>query len=199
MKLIKLNKDHYIVIDNSKIKVGDWYYFEGLHKLNASIHTLKVSDNLGRGCFKITYSTKALEGMRRLEPYISYKYLPLADAEEAINGYSVEDMVEQEYFIERKGSMWMPTTHDCIQANKQEGSIAGFNAAMELTKDKLFTVEDMINAFKEGTNSGALYEDVNEEDIEEFSKTEFEEFKKSIIPKTEWNVEFNKHGKLKLI
>jgi hypothetical protein len=34
----------------------------------------------------------------------------------------------------------------------------GFNKAMELNKDKLFTVEDMISAYHQGTNDGASYE-----------------------------------------
>ena len=25
MKLIKINTDHYVVVDDSKIEVGDWY------------------------------------------------------------------------------------------------------------------------------------------------------------------------------
>jgi hypothetical protein len=42
--------------------------------------------------------------------------------------------------------------------HSEEDYIEGFNKAMELNKDKLFTVEDMISAYHQGANDGASYE-----------------------------------------
>jgi hypothetical protein len=42
--------------------------------------------------------------------------------------------------------------------HSEEDYIEGFIKAMELNKDKLFTVEDMISAYHQGANDGASYE-----------------------------------------
>ena len=38
---------------------------------------------------------------------------------------TIEEAAERFYPISKGGSMWMPSAHDCNQANKQEGFIAG--------------------------------------------------------------------------
>jgi hypothetical protein len=45
-----------------------------------------------------------------------------------------------------------------VKALHKELFKKGFNKAMELNKDKLFTVEDMISAYHQGANDGASYE-----------------------------------------
>ena len=42
--------------------------------------------------------------------------------------------------------------------SKVDGFILGFNKAVALNKDKLFTVDDMISAYHQGANDGASYE-----------------------------------------
>lgn len=67
----------------------------------------------------------------------------------------------------------------------------GFKAHQELSKDKVFTVEDMRKAIKKSLyywNQNANTESAAISDILQ-----------SVSPKTEWNVTFDEQGKLKLI
>jgi bisphosphoglycerate-dependent phosphoglycerate mutase len=57
--------------------------------------------------------------------------------------YGVEKLAEDKYPISVGGSMWMPSNHDMMQANKQEGFIQGYNKAKETYK---YTEEDIANA-----------------------------------------------------
>ena len=59
----------------------------------------------------------------------------------------VEAMAESQYPIKKGGSAWMPTTHDCNQANKQEGFISGYTKAREKFE---FSEADMVQAFAYG-------------------------------------------------
>jgi hypothetical protein len=71
----------------------------------------------------------------------------------------------------------------------------GFNKAIELNKDKVFTLEDMLNAYMEGTNDGAQFEslmDYDSEDFDEaheFAKEAEREFIQSLQQPTEIEVE----------
>jgi len=55
MKLIKINTDHYVVVDDSEIKKGDWTYHhvKGIYKA--------VTDDAYTNQKKITHSTQPLE------------------------------------------------------------------------------------------------------------------------------------------
>jgi len=68
--------------------------------------------------------------------------------------------------------------------------ILGFKAYQELVKDKLFTIEDIDNAYIQGKN---------DESISGNKKKMREEYLQSLLPKTEWDVEFDEQGKLKLV
>jgi hypothetical protein len=61
--------------------------------------------------------------------------------------YGVEKLAEDKYPISVGGSMWMPSSHDMMQANKQEGFIQGYNKAKETYK---YTEEDIQKAFIAG-------------------------------------------------
>ena len=73
--------------------------------------------------------------------------------------------------------------------------IEGFNKAMELNKDKLFTSSDILNAYMQGTNDGAQFESLMDYDSEDFDEAhEFaeeaeKEFRESIQRPTEIEVE----------
>lgn len=66
-KLIKLTKDHYVIVDDSEIKEGDWYYWE----ITKTIQIAKL-DSLNRlpknsdGSKKITHSTQPDKGMENV-------------------------------------------------------------------------------------------------------------------------------------
>ena len=204
MKLIKLSDTHYIVVDDSEIKEGSkfahyWYKdefsntIEDKTKIIISTATKDTNSKRNRNSYigKITHSTQPLY----TNDFWAIKELKLSEVKEAINGYSVEKMADEYSYFERK-SKWGNIVRNAY--------VQGFNTHKELVKDKLFTVEDMRRAFLSGisiTGEGynAEYSDGNNPDIE----TEFGEsankFIQLLLPKTEWDVEFNEQGKLKLV
>ena len=173
-KLIKLSNTHYIVIDDSKIKEGDLSY-----------------DKEGwpwKYCKKITHSTQPeLLGTGWMQSVLP---LFLSEVEEAINGYSVEKlafeaMIDYKPFEEVEG----------YKDYAKHGYIKGFKAHQELTKDKLFTKKDMINSLKELSKQLFLKKEFSLSDsIEKSSK-----IIQSLHPKTEWDIEIDEQGKLKLL
>ena len=173
-KLLKLSETHYIFVDDSEIREGDCYCFD------------KVDKQIWFGNFesmeKITHSTKPIE--RYDHPAGGYegtfdkiKPLSLSEVEEVINGYSVEKMAEKFVIEKLKISSQAPGV--------MIGYIDGFKAHQELVKDKLFTIEDMRWAFESATDLSPYYDS-------------FDDFYKTIAPKTEWDIEFV-DGKIKLI
>jgi hypothetical protein len=58
----------------------------------------------------------------------------------ALEEETLEEAANRLFPISKGGLMWMPSTHDCNQANKQEGFIAG---AKYMAK-RMYTEEDMI-------------------------------------------------------
>ena len=57
---------------------------------------------------------------------------------------TIEEAAERFYPISKGGSMWMPSAHDCNQANKQEGFIAGAKWQAE----RMYSEEDLREVFK---------------------------------------------------
>lgn len=190
-KLIKLSEDHYIIVDDSRksltSKGGSGYYLGYDHKIY-SISDISNKPVIGQ----ITHSTQYLGFLHEkgittanLKPdWTNVKYMSLSEVQEAIYGYSVEKMAQSAF------------THPDFGKYKI-GSVAYYNgykdglkAHQELTKDKLFTVDDMWQAFDSGVMFG-----------KEGGETELECFNrelKDILPKTEWEVEFI-DGKIKLL
>ena len=184
MKLIEIKKDeHYIIVDDSKIKRGDWYY-SFIHR---NIFQSTNDEQYFEEEFKITHSVQPIEEKwilnERVKFFDKIKPLSLSEIKEVIYGYSVEKMAYN----------WFP------KANKHEihfnlGWVRifeeGFNSHKELTKDKLFTIEQLKLAWE----LGAAWGDVL---LDEANKAQ-NEFIESLSPKTEWEVEFDENGKLKL-
>lgn len=179
MKLIKLSETHYIVVDDSEIKESDFALNVKIKRLNQARFMFDSTD-----CKKITHSTQPLEQYYGATdgtlPFVYHKIKPLSlsEVEEAVYGYNVEKMAEQE--IDRIVRMRVESP----QRKKYENIwIKGFKAHKELMKDKFFTIEDIEKAMIERLS------------IEQF----WEKCCKSLLPKTEWEVEFDEQGKLKLI
>lgn len=192
-KLIKISDTHYIVVDDSEIKEGDWYY---LPRTN-SIYQCKEDPtelNLERdfGVSKITHSTQPLERdisysgspERPVLGYWEITQITIPEVEEAINGYSVEKMAE-EY------------GDDDINDDTYFSFIAGFKAHQELVKNKLFTLEDIKRAYLQGGfDHNSLAKSLHK-DIPSFDGVD--DYLQHIQGKTEWDIEFDEQGKLKLI
>jgi hypothetical protein len=59
---------------------------------------------------------------------------------------TLEEAAERFYPISKGGSMWMPSAHNCNQANKQEGFIEGAKWQAE----RMYSEEEIAIAFNEG-------------------------------------------------
>jgi hypothetical protein len=198
-KLIKINKSHYIVVDDSEIKEGDKFYcttnkviftahtieyLEKYNKLEDSNHNFYVNSKYAK---KITHSTQPLENINFVDEAESkiipkIKPLSLSEVEEAINGYSIYQKA-LDFTITSKSKIYIDDekTH-----NEVVESLISFHK--ELVKDKLFTVEDMLGfyeyfIYKSGTNS--IYEALKQ-------------YIQSLLPQTEWDVTFDEQGKISL-
>lgn len=216
MKLIKLTETHYVIVDNSKINKGDYFidlkresyrkpYLCDIGPTNSFILTKEINFPI-EGCFKITHSnqplakplffTNAFESELSLsvnglnDTFIELwgcKKLSLLEIEEAIYGYSVEKLAEKVYPISAEYKEKYKTDY----TNFNDCWVEGFKAHQEITKDKLFTVKDIINAISKGKELAGS-----------FGKDESDKrnnYINSLLPKTEWDIEIDKQSKIKLI
>ena len=104
MKLIKLKEDHYIVVDDSEIKEGDWYYWEVTKTIQiAKLDSLNRLPKSSDGSKKITHSTQPLNcncsnrGYKldtncaeRNHCFGKVQYLPVQEVKELIGEVDVE-------------------------------------------------------------------------------------------------------------
>jgi hypothetical protein len=184
MKLIKINPDYYIIVDDSEIKEGDWYYWE----ITKTIQIAKL-DSLNRlpknsdGSKKITHSTKPLEDipvygeksidipLYTVRGFTKIKPLNLSEVKELIGEVDVKKKIISPYPIN--------TQNDVDWCN---GYQTGYNQALEDNKEKKYTEDDVIRIVEKSRETGLTAEYLI----------------LSLQPKTEWEVEFI-DDKLKLV
>ena len=170
MKLIKINTDHYIIVDDSEIKEGDWTY----HHVKG-IYEARV-DGAYTNQKKITHSTIP-KGMMVIE---GIKRLSLQEVKELIGVVDVEKNMWYERNVQN------PYLSDSLlHTGFNKGFELGYNQALEDSNDKKYTEEDIYKAYRAGMQF------VGED------KGSLGEFIQSLQPKTEWEVEFI-DSKLKL-
>ena len=178
--LIKLSETHYIIVDDSEIKEGDFYFDNSVFKndiiMGRGLYQMKYPNwgKEGQGnCKKITHSTKPLERIKigmtyEEEGWYKIKSIPLTDVKEAIYGYSWKTEFEKAYLT---------------YGAEQYSFYLGFNAHKELVKDKLFTIEDMMKGIQFGIDNchyGLQHETKSkQEKIHNFIQS-------LLLPKTEW-------------
>ncbi len=192
-RLIKLNKEHYIIVDDSAIKEGDMFINEH-NQISVCVKSLEefLKNNTTNTIKKVTHSTKPLEyhqvdvklideGVEGWE-FNKIKQLSLSEVEELLFGYSVQKLVNESFENMGYNSTVTPYEEDQFKL----GYKLGFNAHKELAKDKLFTVDDMLMVFKHGI----LFNQETVSNCKEAVETEFDLLIKSIKPKTEWEVKF---------
>lgn len=195
-KLIKLSDTHYIVVDDSEIKEV-WEGFAYKHDIEGKVFKHFYTENEWyKDAKKITHSTQPLEPSIKSDKhnnpkeFVLIKPLSLSEVEEAIYGYSVENIWEE-----------FNTLHNIdIPLGKEQfiKVFRFFNVHKELVKDKLFTVEDMKNAIKMARQ---MKDDSVDDtfDVEDISgctevctygwrkKHSDEQIIQSLLPKTEWD------------
>lgn len=128
LTLIKINNDHYVIVDDSEVINPCWVIDK--HQQIYYQETDKIFEKF-TGCKKITYSTQLLEGVNPLS---------LSDCQEIEYGYNLEKIFEEE----TKDVSW--GERGSYDANKWFKK--GFNIHKNLTQDNLFTIKDMKKAIE---------------------------------------------------
>ena len=180
MKLIKIDSAHFIIVDDSEIKVGDWIFYP----VTKTILRWNGNMPLRNEDLKLTHST------------IGYMFqddiLPLSqvEVEELVYGYSVEKRANSHAV--QSGCEYK---EDLVRISKAYQT--GFKAHQELVKDKLFTVEDIEEAHKSGIEYGkSLYSQTNYDSKLAITSKQYIQ---SLLPKTEWNISIDEYNKITLL
>ena len=182
MKMKKLSEEHYIVVDDSEIKGGDWIGFLNLEKF---VPVQYFGGDLTGGEKKITHSTQPLDcacsnrGYKlntncaeRNRCFDKVQYLPLQEVKEVLGVVDVETKAHNWSTRQttRSTDYWRSMVSTYVEA---------YNECLEDNKEKKYTEEDLMKFYK-------------------YVKTHtVTEALRHIQPKTEWEVEFV-DGKLKL-
>jgi len=213
-KLIKLSDEHYIIVNDSEIKESDYFLWKDeIHKFHSDYgygmktwtnydkkddSSLIVNWSNYRG--NITHSTEPLEnGLGKSingtypTKYLRFdkiKQLSISEVEEAIYGYSVENMAYEWLYkdeTENKAKQGYPLKP------MEYGYIKGFKAHQEIVKDKLFTSSFLLELVPKVLEK---QKELNDSDFNDWYNSDF---LKMLFPKTEWNIEFDEQGKIRLI
>ena len=176
MKLIKINTDHYVIVDDSEIKEGDYHFDFDKNDIDTWKGNL-YSNRLK--CKKITHSTQPLE-VKITDEGI---HLPDWSKVKALSSRVVKELIGEvdiwQKFKEIDGS--------CQKGEYEHWLFeSGYNQALEDNKEKKYTEKDMRKAYMVGKHGGVTQ-----------TYYEFDEYIQQLQPKTEWEVAFI-DGKLKL-
>ncbi len=165
MKLIKINTDHYIVVDDSEIKEGDWIIDIKRPLSPRQIKTKHLLEDLFDSEKKITHSTLPLDSVAIENSERSYKLIPLAYIKVVVSEVDIDKKAKEEggYDVFRDRIIY---SH-------------GYNQALEDNKEKKYTEEDIRKAI--------LMARVRIENVS--PKYSIDEIIQAIKPKTEWEVE----------
>ena len=169
----KLSEEHYVMVDDSEIKQGDWV----VGCTRTVVQCMYPENVHHRDVKKITHSTQpeslGMGWMQSVQP------LFLSEVKELLGVVDVEKKAELYVW----GGVYLS------EQEKQQTEIAymtGYNQALEDNKEKKYTEEDIRKTWEAGMRF--IGED----------KGSYGEFIQSLQPKTEWEAEFV-DGKLKLI
>ena len=186
MKLIKLNTDHYIIVDDSGIKEGDWMYNPDREPSLLQC----IGKGSIRGWNKITHSTQPIEEGTTIhgiehKRWNHVKFIDLSEVKELIGEVDVENKAEEKY---PKSEFWVGSSPSRLydeNAKERRCFIEGYNQALEDNKNKKYTEEDLKCMFECGRN------------YQNNAEITFKVSMEYLQSKTEWEVEFV-DGKLKL-
>ena len=182
-KIIKLTEEHYIVVDNSEIKDGEWFY----NTFNDNQAKIQQRKGNWKTCFnqhKITHSTQPLEDVIVANKYIgkgwvSIKPFSLSEIEELLYGYNVEKLALEEHKFNHKS---------VNEISFRLGFIEGFKTAQSFN-GKMFSLEQVMKAIKFDSYENE-FEGCNYATVEDFIQS---------LQQTEWECEIDENGKITLL
>lgn len=194
MELIKINREYYIIVDESKIEHNDWIQRNDEHPQAVVDHRWNFEGKYR----KVTHSTKEL-GSNVGSTYTpsNVKYLSLEDVKKVTGEVDMEEL-ELKYhqqLIQRRevaknfrGQVAgnhpdMFTSREML--SMMEGFTDGYTQALEDNKNKQYTEEDMKYMFECGRN------------YQNNAEVTFKVSMDFIKDRVKWEVEFV-DGKLKL-
>ncbi len=178
-KLINITDDHYVVVDDSKIEVDDWYVDDAkqIRKSVVSDEAHWQHRQYNREYMKITHSTR-----------------PFGGSATAISLYEVKELIGEVDLEILAANLANPNV--CKTTNW----IEGYNQALEDNKEKKYTEEDLglfLEYVRDNyTGMGAPHL-VHNKGGQRKTKVIVQDYIQSLQPKTEWEVEMV-DGKLKL-
>lgn len=175
-KLIKLNDQHYIIVDDSEIKKDDYVFQQNFEKTNNLI--IKIENEFEAGIAndkessfikrKITHSTQLLENVQTIF---------LSEIEEVINRYPTYELFKKVDGTCEKGEY----EHWLFEK--------GFKAHQELVKDKMIVNDSqMMDIMDICVRNRGLFRGEILLKIKEY-----------LLPKTEWDIEIDEQNKITLI
>ena len=216
MKLIKLSEDHYIVVDDSKYIVdGDWVLFN-----NEVLQTDYFDSHFNKWEFKnksvspveyqrydkpkkITHSTQPIE---RWFQNIDFSIRKGFGKIQQLSLLEVKELFSEDTDVWSRKLEYLKKVNENIKHKSQDeriwifgasdlGFTAGYNQALEDNKEKKYTEEDITEAILRTIDA------CNEAQKDSYGELEIDEeaIIQSLQPQTEWEVEFNEHGKLTLV
>ena len=131
-------EQHALIVSDEEMSIGDYR----VNMQRSTLHYIP-SDDTPSYYNKRNHIFKKVIAHRPLTDAPILEGVPLLPPFSWSQQYGVEKLAEDKYPISVGGSMWMPSNHDMMQANKQEGFIQGYNKAKETYK---YTEEDIANA-----------------------------------------------------
>lgn len=169
-KLIKL-KEGYIIISDEALINNDNYY----HKIRKTIH--KTYDNADYFINNTIY-----ENLKKIIASTFIPELPNIDFNNLEEKFGIVDVEKVSYNWLYDNEENMPK--DYPLKPMQYGFEQGFNKCLELNKDKLYTEEDVLDAWEKGAKEGLPV-----------TKTKKDKLLKLLQPKTEWDIEIESETK----
>lgn len=171
----KLSEEHYIIVDDSEIKDGDWIGFPNLKKF---VPVQYFGGDLTGGEKKITRSTQPLEYSSKIGKYWGrVQPIELSEVKELLGVVDVEKSMWYERNLQNPYPLDSPSN-----TGFKKGFELGYNQALEDNNHKKWTDADVIRIVEKSRQTGLTAEYLM----------------LSLQPQTEWEVEIV-DGKLKLI
>lgn len=197
MKLIKINCEHYIIVDDLEITQACYVYKnhenvhgKGIFYLPADTDFVAFNKE-AKDVSVITHSTQPLDNRGYWASCITH--MPLQEVKELIGEVDVEKKADKIWQLNTGGKEVCVHNGDWTLGFK-----AGYNQCLEDNKEKKYTEEDLKKIFIHGkqfglTVAGAIRNGGDKPNQDEW----FNESIQSLQPKTQWDIEFI-DGKLKL-